>query len=223
MGLYPTRTVAQQAAFLGKPATWLKGILGLNNLTAEIQELVNDGKINQANAFPLSRIPQSEQHEWVERAMTQKSDEFGPAAQARVKELKTAQKEGRKANAETFVANPYNRKYAEIKEEQDGGCRKLVAAISASGITNPVDIVKFTLDWVTNMDAESLAKKQAEWLAKKEKQKVDNDKRAQEKAKKKGEEAAAAAEKARKAHEAAIAAASAAGISDTAAQAIATA
>ncbi len=220
MGLYPTRTVAQQAAMLGKPATWLKGILGLNNLTAEIQELVNDGKINQANAFPLSRIPQNEQHEWLERAMTEKSDVFGPAAQARVKELKAAQKEGRKANAETFVANPYNRKYAEIKEEQDGGCRKLIATISANGISNPVDVVKFVLDWVTNMDAESLAKKQADWAAKKEKQKIDADKLAQEKAAKKGAEAAAAADKARKAHEAAIAAAAAAGIP---AEAVATA
>jgi ParB/RepB/Spo0J family partition protein len=210
MGLYPTRTVAQQAAMLGKNVTWLKGILGLNNLTPEIQELVNEGKINQANAFPLSRIPQSEQHDWIERAMTEKSEVFGPAAQARVKELKAAQKEGRKANAEEFVAQPYNRKYAEIKDEQDSGCRKIVAAISAKGITNPVEIAKFILDWVTNMDEETLAKKQAEWQAKKDKQKADADKRAAEKAKKKGEEAAAAAEKARKAHEAAIAAAAAA-------------
>lgn len=212
MGLYPTRTVAQQAAMLGKNSTWLKGILGLNNLTPEIQELVNDGKINQANAFPLSRIPQGEQADWVERAMTEKSDVFGPACQARCKELKAAAKEGRKANPEQFVAQPYNRKYAEIKEEQDAGCKKLVTEISAKGITNPVEVIKFVLDWVTNMDAETLAKKQADWQAKQEKKKADAEKMAKEKAAKKGIEAAAAADKARKAHEAALSAAAAAGI-----------
>lgn len=209
MGLYPMRTVTEQAAQLGKPSTWLKQILGLGSLTPEIQVLVNEGQINQANAFPLSRLPQSEQPDWVERAMTWKADEFVPACQARVKEVKEANRQGRAAAPSVFTPVAHSRKFAEIKTELDSNGRTLVMLTSAKGITNPAEIVKFVLEWVTNTDPDTLAAKKAEWESKEAKRKADADKRAKEKAEKKGKEAEAAAEKAKKAQEEAIAAAAA--------------
>lgn len=209
MGLYPTRTIAEQAAQLGKAPTWLKQILGLGQLTAEIQTLVNEGKICQANAFPLSRLPQSEQPDWVERAMTQSADEFCPACQARVKEVKEAAREGRKAAPSVFTPVPHSRKFADIKEALDTDGRSLVQVIAAKSITNPAEIVAFVLKWVTNMDEDTLAVKRAEWDSKEAKKQADNEKKAKERAEKKGKEAEAAAAKAKTAQEAAMAAAAA--------------
>lgn len=207
MGLYPTRTITEQAAQLGKQPSWLKQILGLGALTADIQTLVNDGKINQANAFPLSRLPQSEQPDWVERAMTQTADEFVPACQARVKEVKEAARQGRAAAPSVFTPVPHSRKFAEIKEALDTNGRSLVALITAKGINNPADAVIFALKWVTNTDEDTVNAKRAEWDAKEAKKKIDADKRAKEKAEKKGKEAEAAAAKAKVAQEEAMAAA----------------
>ncbi len=206
MGLYPTRTISEQAAQLGKQPSWLKQILGLGQLTPEIQELVNEGRICQANAFPLSRLPQAEQPDWVERAMTQLADEFVPACQARVKEVKEAARQGRAAAPSVFTPVAHCRKFAEIKEENDRKGQGLLKIINAKGITNVADAVAFTLDWVTNMDPDTLAIKRADWEAKEKKKKEDADKRAKEKAVKKGQEAEAAAAKAKAAQEAAIAA-----------------
>ncbi len=209
MGLYPTRTIAQQAAMLGKNPSWLKSILGLGQLTAEIQALVNDGKINQANAFPLSRLPQSEQPDWVERAMTQKADEFVPSCQARVKQVREDNRAGRAASPQVFTPVAHCRKFAEIKEEADGKGKRLLTVLTAKGIDNPADVVDFVLKWVTNMDEDTLNAKKAEWEGKEKKKKEDAEKRAKEKADKKGKDAEAAAAAAKKAQEDAIAAAKA--------------
>lgn len=191
MSLHPTRTITEQAARLGKSAKWLKDRLNLLDISEPIQKLIDDGKIKISNAVILAKLPAEEQSNWIDKAMTMTPNEFAPAVVGRVKQIKEDKKKGKASSPEVFTPNPHLRKFGLIKDEYLKPT-ELPRLIAANKITNALDAAKLTMAWVMNMDAETIAKKKAEWEARQKQAEEAAKKRAEEKAAKKSKEAAEA-------------------------------
>ena len=118
----PTMTLSDLASKLAKSPSWIQQRLGLLKLEPSIQQLVDDSKIKLYNAYVLAKLPHEEQIHFVDQAMTMTPGEFAPTVQARAKELKDAQRQGRVATAVgVFIAVPKLRKMADLKLELESG------------------------------------------------------------------------------------------------------
>jgi ParB family chromosome partitioning protein len=153
LAAHPLMTEAELATMLSQSPTWVGQRLSLTKLHPDIQGLVNDGKINLSNAFPLTKLPQEEQVAWVEKAMTQGVNEFGPAVLKRAKELKDAARKGREANPAEFEPVAFARKMSEIKDEMEKASTgpSLIKSVYPNGAT-PEQAFALAVAWVMNMD-----------------------------------------------------------------------
>lgn len=100
----PMLTRAGLAAKLNCPVSWLDARLSLSNLTPDIQDLVNDGRISLANGYALAKLPQDEQGDYVDRAVSDPPTMFVPLVSARQKQIKDAARQGREAAPASFEA-----------------------------------------------------------------------------------------------------------------------
>lgn len=189
----PTMTISELASKLGKSTTWITARLGLLKLEENIQKLVDDGKITLSNAFALAKLEKEEQVNFVEQAMTQSPAEFAPAVNARVKEIKDARKAGRESTEPGFQPTAFLQKKSEIETELKS-LSTLKQLIAEANITDPVEAASLAIAWVLNLDPKSVAKQQADFEARKAKQKEAAEKRKLERANKKAEEAKKEAE-----------------------------
>ncbi len=118
IALKPTMTVLQQAEKLGKSVTWVTDRLQLTNLTEPIKKEVEEGRINVTNACALAKLPPEEQANFVDRAATDPPNVFVPVLAARVKEIKDAKRQGRKAEGpKPFEPAVYLQKIGDVKTE----------------------------------------------------------------------------------------------------------
>lgn len=113
----PTMTAAELAGRLSKSSTWVSQRLGLLKLSKEIAALVDDGKIKLSNAIALCKLPQEDQVNYVDSAMTMGADEFVPTIQARQKVLRDAARAGRAAKPAEFVPIMRLQKMSDLKSE----------------------------------------------------------------------------------------------------------
>lgn len=152
----PTLTVAELSSKLGKSPAWLNGILGLTKIKdVKIQELVNEGKINVSNAVPLSKLPEEEQSNFVDRAMTMSPAEFIEITNRRAKEIRDAIRKGQDVKPEEFVAIPQLRKLKELNSEISN-LEEGVLSLKLYNITTPIEAWKACLRWVTKTDPKSV-------------------------------------------------------------------
>lgn len=190
----PLMTESELAVKLGKSPTWIKERLGLTKITnSEITALVNDGKIKLANAYALAKLPENEQQDFVERAITMTPDEFVPAVQARVKEINEAKRQGKEAGQAEFVPTAHMQKLSDLKGALEN--RTLLAKL-VSGINDPVEAAARALQWALHLDPDSVAAAKAKDDARRAEQAEAKKKREQAKLEKKAAEAKEAAEKA---------------------------
>jgi ParB/RepB/Spo0J family partition protein len=119
LSMNPLMTEAELAAKLGKSSAWIKERLGLTKLPEKVAALVDEGKINLSNAYAIAKLPAEEMAEWVDRAMTQTPQEFIPAINGRVKEVKDAARKGLDAAASEFVPVAHLQKLTALKAELD--------------------------------------------------------------------------------------------------------
>jgi ParB family chromosome partitioning protein len=190
----PLMTESELAVKLGKSPVWIKERLGLTKITnSEITALINDGKIKLANAYALAKLPETEQQDFVERAMTLSPDEFVPAVQARVKEINEAKRQGKEAGAAEFVPTPHLQKLSDLKAllENRTAAAKLVA-----GVSDPVEAAIIAIKWALHLDADSVAAAKAKDDARRAEQAEAKKKRDQAKLEKAAAAAKDAAEKA---------------------------
>lgn len=152
----PLLTSNELAGRLSKSITWLNQRLGLVKLSKEIAILVDDEKINLSNAYALAKLPEEEQANFLERAMTMQPVEFVPTANARAKEIKDATRQGRVTRSDEFVPIAHLRKPSEIKSELENP-NSLVFLIRDNKITDPIEAVKFALQWTLQLDPQSVA------------------------------------------------------------------
>jgi ParB/RepB/Spo0J family partition protein len=156
LGRNALMTEAQLANTLGKSAAWIQQRLGLNKISnKEIQRLINDGQIPLSNAFALAKLPEEEQVNFVDRAMTENAAVFVETVNKRAKALKEARRQGRDTAPEEFEPAAFLRKSKEMKEEMDSPtaatavCRKLSATTAEQGFAAAIK-------WVLHLDPDSV-------------------------------------------------------------------
>lgn len=194
LGANPSLTLAELAGKIGKSSSWLIARLGLLSLGENIQSLVDEGAICLNNAYALSKLPESEQANFMDRAMTSQPEEFLGLVKSRISEIQKEKREGKTQTEEKFVAVPVLRKLAEIKQEfADSKIGEHL--VKAEGCASPMDGWKVAMKWILNMDSISVEKQQAKFDARKKALEEAKEKRRQEAAKKKVESAAAKAAK----------------------------
>ncbi len=200
----PLMTEAQLASTLGKSSQWIKERLGLNKIVnEEIQALVDEGKIGLANAYALAKLPPEEQSAWVDRAMTNPPDEFIPAANNRVKEIREAKRKGENAADAQFQPVAFMQKMKEVKTEMESGAIGKTICKS-NGVTTPGAGFALAVQWCLHLDPDSAKAQEVKDEERKteraEAKKKRDSERATKKADKAKKDAAAAAQAASEAH-----------------------
>jgi hypothetical protein len=185
----PTLTLTNMASKLAKSPSWVGQRLNLLKLDSAVQDLVDGGKITVSNAVSLSKLPNDEQVNYVDQAMTMNADEFTPLVATRKHEIDKAKREGRSKEAAVFVANPRLQKMSIIKDELEKAsigpelCSKNKAKNAAQGFALGVA-------WVLTMDPDSVNVRKAEDDARKQAVDDARKQRTAERTSKKAEEAA---------------------------------
>jgi ParB family chromosome partitioning protein len=200
----PMMTEAELAGKLAKSTTWIRERLDLNKISDDnIAALVDEGKISLSNAYMLAKLPEVEQAQYVQKAMTMPPAEFLPLCNARIKELKAAAQAGKDAAPAVFEPQAIMRKAGELVPASDdiNLVNKIVNGASAK---TAVDGAIAALKWVLHLDpegkAEQIAKEQAR-AAQRETAKAEREaQREAAKAERDAAKAAAAAEAADKAY-----------------------
>lgn len=183
-------TTKEVATMVHRPEKWVKEQLGLLDLPPEILKLIDDGKLCTANANSLKKLPADRIADYLQAALTETPDVFGPKVEELAKELKAAALTGRRANTE-FVPQGKVRKTTAIKValaeiEQTGVASELRSLADTTGVTTIDGAIELTMRWFLGLDPVSVAAERAKWDAE---QKV----KAEAKAKKDAEKAAKAA------------------------------
>lgn len=159
-GQNPLMTTREIGKILKKSKDWIDDRLSLIKLTEPIQALVDDDKIILLNAYNLAKLKPEEQANYLDRAMTVSAEEFAGIVSVRVKEVRDADRQGRAARPEEFVAVPRARKILELQAE----LKEHNLARNAADPASFLEGVKFAL----HLDEGSLAKAKANWQAQKD-------------------------------------------------------
>lgn len=190
----PLMTMAELATKVGKTPGWIGERFGLLKLEEQIAKLVDDSKINLSNAYALAKLPPEEQAAYVDSAMTTPPAEFVPTVNQRVKEIKEAAREGRKAGPAEFVPTPYSQKVGDIKTELEK-LTVVKSLIKKAAAKTAEEGAALAIAWVLHMDVESIAESRAKYDQKMAAKEEAKQRRAAEKAKAKAEKAATEAAK----------------------------
>lgn len=188
----PTLTINELADQVGNSAAWVSSRLNLLKLDEKIQKLVDDGRVSVTNAIALSKLPKEEQPEYLDRAMTQTPSEFVPTVDDRVKALRTAAREGRKADEIGFVPTQFLRKVSEFKDELESG-RAGGAVTARLNLTTAAEGFKAGVEWALHVDPQGLDAQRAKYDALQAEKAAKKAAREAEKEAKKNTEAAEAA------------------------------
>lgn len=181
-------TESELAKKLGKSLAWVKERLGLTSIeNPATVSLIDDGKICLSNAYALCKLPEAEQANFIDRAITAAPDEFIPTVNQRVKELKDAKVKGRDAAPSEFAPVAHLQKLSVIKDEMAVSGATVFQIAQAHGISDPKALIGLTLSWVLNMDPVSVQAQKAKDDERRAIAKAAADKRALERAKKAAE------------------------------------
>jgi ParB/RepB/Spo0J family partition protein len=181
-GQNPLMTTKEIGLKLKKSDTWIKDRLSLVKLSEDIQTLVDEGSMTLLNAYNLAKLKPEDQVNYLDRALTAPAEEFAGIVSVRVKEVRDADRQGRAAKPEEFVAVPRARKVTELEKE-------LKEHNAARNSTNPegfLEGIRFAL----MLDAETVQKAKDNWTAQKQLKDEETNRKKLETLKKKQEAAA---------------------------------
>lgn len=203
MGLNPLLTVTALAKRLGTSTQWIGQRISLNRLVTDVAKLVDEGEIVVTNAFSLAKLPEEEQMQWIERAMTMDPKDFCEKCDTRARELKELSRVGKEATPEKFVAVRRLRPPTVVKQEfEDHAVRSRLVTDDLTA----EEAFDLAIAWTLHQDPETLSAEEATWVADQQAKKVRDEERKQ----KREEEKASKAQKAAEAAQAAAAAVQAA-------------
>lgn len=155
LSMNPLMTEAELAGKLGKSSAWIKERLGLVKLPEKIGNLVDEGKINLSNAYAIAKLPVEEMADWVDRAMTQQPQEFIPAINGRIKEVKDAKRKGLDAAEAEFIPVAHMQKLSDLKQELEKPAVGPVL-IKKNKVTDPAAAFALGVKWALHMDPDSI-------------------------------------------------------------------
>ena len=176
---------------IGRSVQWVTNTLRLNRLIDQAQGLIDDGDICLANGYHLAQLPQEEQIDWLERAITSGPDIFVPECTGRIKEIKDAARKGKSVEPTVFEPTARLRKAAILKEE-------LVSGNQAAQSSNP-DTFTEAIEWALQLDAATVDSDRAKWEERKTAQAEAKKSRELDRAKAKEQKAKKAVKEAKKA------------------------
>lgn len=188
----PLLTINELAEQVGNSAAWVGSRLNLLKLSEAVQKLVDQGRVSVTNALSLAKLPKDEQAEFLDRAMVQTPAEFVPSVDERVKALRTAAREGRKADEIGFVPTQFLRKVSEFKDELASG-RSGAAVVARKGLTTAAEGFAAGVEWALHIDPQGLDAQQAKYDAMQAEKAAKKAARDAEREAKKNAEAATAA------------------------------
>jgi ParB/RepB/Spo0J family partition protein len=181
----PTLTMSELASRLSKSTTWLSERLNLTNLSKQLGDLVDEGKIGLANAYALAKLPPEIQVDYAERAMTLPPSEFVPQVTKHVKEIRDAKRQGRNPNPQ-FEPQAHLRKVSILKDELQHA--QAARALCAS-LKTPTEGFEMALKWVLNLDPHSVEEQRQRWEKRRQEEAEAKKKRELERQQKKEQEA----------------------------------
>lgn len=191
-------TITELAEKISQSTAFVNQRLNLLKLHTELQKLVDGGDIVLSNGMALSKLPEAEQLQWTEQAMTQKPSEFIQTVNARAKEIREALKAGKEAGEAVFTAPQKLRKVREFQAELDNGtvgptiCSQVGASSASEGFAAGVQ-------WALSLDPDTVAAGQAKFDARIEERQEAAKKRTAEREAKKAQDALEKAAEAREA------------------------
>ncbi len=166
----PLMTVSELCQQINKETEWFYKRLGLLKLSKPIQEMVDNGTINLSNAYILAQLPEDKQEDFVQAAISKTSVDFGGQVKAVMTEIKKAKAEGRKADIDKFTPVAVLRRLPEVRDERDLITTKpevsqVSTAAQRAGVKTVNEALAFALNWVINMDPDSVATQEQKWTA----------------------------------------------------------
>lgn len=194
LGQNPMMTMAELSKKLNKSPSWLADRLSLLKLSEPIQKLVDDNKINLSNAYALAKLDKEHQADFVDRAMTMSPAEFIPTVNARAKEIRDANRQGRDAKPDEFIPTTLLHSVKDMKSEVDNPTIGPVL-LKRHNITTTLEAFTMGLKWALHLDPESIEIRKQEWEAKKKARDAERLKKQQETTAKKAKAAAEEAAK----------------------------
>ena len=157
----PTLTLSELAGRLSRTGSWLQQRMSLLKLADAIKPMVDDGRINLSNAYALSKLPQDEQPNFVDQAISMSPAEFTSTVQVRAKELREANRKGDNAGPAVFQAAPHLRQFAEIRKTYES--KDVDAILAEAGAKTAKDAALAVLAWAVKMDPVSVAEAKAKY------------------------------------------------------------
>lgn len=157
-----TMTERDLAEKISQSVSFIRSRLSLSKLDDSILALVDSGDICLGNAYALAKLPQEEQHNWTDQAMTQAPAEFVAATTARAKEIKDAAREGRSADGPTFKAVPKARTLKVLMEEFENPAVG-PELILENGVETLEEAFALAIAFAVSLDPGSVAEQEAKW------------------------------------------------------------
>lgn len=192
LSLNPLMTMLELANMISRSESYVSQLLSLPNLPESVQTLVNEGRIKLVNAFQLAKL--KDNHDAVMRLLDQAIEkpfaEFAPVVKKEMEEISKARREGREVSTvHQFVAIPHIRKVSELREAAETG-GDLANQLNDSGLTDPIDVAKFTLNWALSLDPKTLEAAEQKWNAAEETKRLRKEEAAKKRAEARAKEAA---------------------------------
>ncbi len=167
IGYNPGKSLVEVAADLSKNPQWVSKQMNLLKLHDQIKPLVDEGKVPLANAYVMAKMPPEEQLQWLERAQTLPADQFAAAGAERIKAIRDANRKGQNAGEEKFIPVPHIRKKGELEAESQkpeiGPALIRDLAITKDLAPNKAGLeqaaqsgFQLALSWVLSMDPRSV-------------------------------------------------------------------
>ena len=156
----PAMTKAELAQMTGMSEAWVDARLALSKLLPQIgTDFVDAGLVTATNAYQLARLPQTDQLDFLDQAQSMNVDEFTASVNARLKEIRQANRAGRDPGkaANEFEPVPTVRRASDIKTADPA---TIVAELD---VKTPADGAKAALNWVLQMDPDSLEMQKQRW------------------------------------------------------------
>lgn len=153
----PGITLAKLASMLSKSPSWIGQILGLLDLPPHAQIAVNRGEIPLQNAMLLQSLPTFLREDYVEQARSLRVKAFHELVAPIIKQHREAIKQG-KLDAryrEEFRPRPYLRPIKKVVAERDSA-QVGPLLLTKHRCKTAVDGWNLALDWVLNMDPDSI-------------------------------------------------------------------
>jgi len=153
----PFMTKQQLSERICQSLTWVDERLSLNDLKKEIAELVDNGRINLTNAYALAKIPEEEQTQHVDAAISEEPKTFVPRMKARVKEIREAKKAGKDSSPAVFTPVKYMHKMSDLNTELESKQARdtLLGKLGIAKSTEAQQAWEQALLWVLHFDEDN--------------------------------------------------------------------